>query len=143
MRWFLAMSRCATLPKPIPGEEPSRTFRVLYDQALEEAGVEGTVLVRLNINERGEVTRAKAIRPPRIPFGKGVAVLRDSQTGETRHALPHSMHPRLREIAEAAARATTFSPGEHRGRPIPITGFRMSFGFRVPTASSGPGTQDP
>ena len=82
-----------------------------YTDAARRAGVEGTVILDLVVSEAGVVTRVKVTK-----------------------GLPHG----LSAAAVRAARACRFTPGQRKGKPVPVKvrGFKVRFFLQ--TGSSGP-----
>lgn len=74
-----------------------------YPSAASSKGVQGVVRVYITINERGEVTEAKAICGPAL----------------------------LREAAEQAARRARFTPTLLSGSPVKVTGV-INYNFELP-----------
>ena len=92
--------RATKLPKPE------------YPASLREAGVEGTVVVNIVIDENGSVTSA-------------VAELNDQRVRKTPDgnvSEPTLIDPQLRDSAEAAAREAKFEPTRLGGEPVIVKG---------------------
>jgi outer membrane biosynthesis protein TonB len=116
---------------PIP--QPDGAYREAVRRANErfrEAGKRGSVLLEMQINERGAVTSAWAIDPPRS-FASPIpqAVLRDSEGNQLPGPPPRTQDPELRRAAEELARLLRFRPAERGGVPVATSGFRMSISF--------------
>jgi hypothetical protein len=118
-------------PELIPSRLPDDIIERRYTRELQNAGVEGTVLVSLDIDEAGAVTRAAVIPVQRMPRSIKAQALPDAQgAANVLTAPPPTSHPALIDIAEAAARAERFHPATQDGRPVPFAGYKISFGFR-------------
>jgi len=90
-----------------------------YPAEAREANAEGTVAVRITIDEAGNVISAEA-------DGKDFRkVVGDNTAVSTEHTL---IHPALREAAENAAWKAKFSPTMLSGVPVKVTG-RIVYNF--------------
>ncbi len=113
---------------PVPAEdpvgEPPRGFEppvvtnpeppIAYPPALYDDGVEGTVVLRLFVDEQGRL----------VPESTQVA--------------EGSGHPALDSAAEAGVAAMRFAPARRDGTPVPTT-FLQPVHFRIPGGGSGGG----
>lgn len=84
--------------------------RVAYPEGARRDGVEGTVVVEFVVDEAGRVTDPVVTQSP---------------------------DPRLTEAALAAVRASRFTPGRHRGRPVRVR-FGLPVTFRLQDARAVP-----
>jgi protein TonB len=81
----------------------NRLPAAVYPPAAKAAGVEGTVYVRVTVDEGGEVASARAFGGPKM----------------------------LRQAAEDAAREALFAPTRLSGRPVKVTGV-LTYNFTLP-----------
>jgi TonB family protein len=86
----------------ILNERANRLPAAVYPPAAKSAGVEGTVYVRVTVDERGEVASAHALGGPRM----------------------------LRQSAEDAARVALFAPTRLSGRAVKVTGV-LTYNFTL------------
>lgn len=100
--------------------EINRVAASLYPVHLKEAGIGGAVLVRVSVNQLGEVRSVRALRPRLfglIPRAKPAVF--HSETGERVESIEWTTHPELLDAAEKAASHGVFAPPRIRGRPAP------------------------
>jgi len=92
--WFMPENPSSEIIKPTPiGGYEELSTRIYYPKAIREKGVEGSITVKANISQNGEVL-------------------------ETR--VTQALHAELDRIAENAVKRTRFNPATREGLPITV-----------------------
>jgi hypothetical protein len=88
------------------------------------------VLLSLDLDSSGAVTRAEAVESPDLPAGMVIAAVVTELDGRHRELTPaRGADPALKRAAEAAARVLRFSPAEQRGKTVPFSDYRITVGL--------------
>lgn len=128
-----AMTGLSRLPRPADAGAFAETVRRHYPANLRAAGIQGSVLVDVQIDEKGTVTAVEPVqRPPADVHYRAVVVSRDPATGaEIQRPLDTAgggSDPAFEAAARAALREVRFTPAEKDGRPVPFV-LRMTIQF--------------
>jgi outer membrane biosynthesis protein TonB len=121
------------LPHPLNFADLASALREHYPAELAGSGIRGRVLLSLDLNALGIVTRAQAVEPPNLPAGMVIAAVVTEPDGRHRELTPaRGADPALKRAAEAAARVLRFSPAEQRGKTVPFGDYRITVGLAPP-----------
>jgi hypothetical protein len=119
-------------PKLLDTQERAEAVREAYDSTrdLRRNGTTGFVLLALTVGKDGSVESARAVMPPKWAADRVRVVATDVETGAVLPPPPpHTLHPDLCRVAEAAARSYQFQPATLLGRPVRYRGYRSGFSF--------------
>jgi outer membrane biosynthesis protein TonB len=111
---------------PVPADRKAFMARIAshYPSAFRTAGVEGSALVEVAIDARGNVGSVDIIERPLAP--RAIMVLRKAD-GTERRVAPRD-DPAFGDAAAAALRGVRFEPAMRDGQPVPFT-MRMTINF--------------
>jgi len=127
-----AMAGITRLPRPVDAHALMDAIQRHYPANLRAAGVHGSVLVEVRIDEHGNVTAVEPVpRPPADVHYRAVVISRDPASGaETQRPLmePGESNPAFEAAAGSALREVRFTPAEKDGKPVPFT-LRMTVRF--------------
>ena len=120
---------------PRPAATLPATLQRHYPEALREEGVSAFVLLSVDVDERGEVLQAKAVRRQQTP-GVRVEAHLVGPSGIRPMPVPEGLpHPALRAAAERAVREARFHPAELDGVPVPFWDLRIGVRLDPPAAA--------
>jgi outer membrane biosynthesis protein TonB len=118
------------LPHPLNFADLASALREHYPAELAGSGIRGRVLLSLDLNASGVVTRAQAVEPPDLPAGMVIAAVLTDPDGRHRELTPaRGAHPSLKRAAEEAAQVLRFSPAERGGKTVPFSDYRITVGL--------------
>jgi outer membrane biosynthesis protein TonB len=115
------------LPVPVDRGALMASVASHYPPPMRSAGVGGSALVDVTIDEQGLVSAVELVQRPLGP--RTIMVLREAN-GTERRVAPHD-DPAFGAAAQAALRPVRFTPAVRDGRPVPYT-MRMTINFDPP-----------
>ena len=125
------------LPYPLNFADLVSALRVHYPAELADSGVRGRVLLSLDLDASGAVTRARAVEPPDLPPGMVITAVLEEPDGRRREFAPaRGAHPALKRAAEEAAQVLRFSPAVRAGEAVPFSDYRITVGLSPPEPAS-------
>ena len=121
------------LPHPLNVADLTSSLREHYPAELAGSGVQGPVLLSLDLDASGAVTRARAVEPPELPAGMVITAVVEEPDGRRRQLTPaRGAHSALKRAAEKAAQVLRFSPARRAGEAVPFSDYRITVALAPP-----------
>ena len=122
------------LPSLIQTSEFHAAMERAYSETkhLRRSGVVGLVLLELDIDDSGKVTRVSTAAPAVFPSARVDVITSNVKSRRIPPASPRATDGRLRRAAAKAVAAATFEPAMRDGVPVPFASYWVGISFAQP-----------